>query len=70
MLLFIWLYPVLGFCMSVICFDLARNFKQKNRISWVFLAFLSAMFFAGIVSWFMFRGDLNAQKWAKEWSQR
>jgi hypothetical protein len=68
MLVFIWLYPVFAFCISVIMIDLARAFKKNGNRIWIVLLFFVAILVTGILFWFINRGDLNAQKWAKEWA--
>jgi hypothetical protein len=70
MLVFIWLYPVFAFCISVILIDLARTFKKGGNKIWILLVLVAAILVTGIVLWFVYRGDLNAQKWAKEWALR
>lgn len=70
MLVLIWLYPAIAFCVSVIMFDLARTTKKHGQKVWMLFALISLVFVTGIVLWFAYRGDLNAQKWAKEWAHR
>jgi len=70
MLVFIWLYPVFAFCLSVIFIDLARVFRKTDNKIWMVLLFFAAILIAGLLMWVIFRGDLNAQKWAKEWALR
>jgi cytochrome b subunit of formate dehydrogenase len=51
-------------------FDLARTTKKHGQKVWMLFALISLVFVTGIILWFAYRGDLNAQKWAKEWAHR
>ena len=70
MLVLIWLFPVLAFCLSVLFIDLARAMKKAGNKIWIVLMAFAVLMITGIVLWFVYRGDLNAQRWAKEWAQR
>jgi hypothetical protein len=70
MLVFIWLFPVIAFCTTVLLIDLARAMKKAGNKIWIVLMAIAVLLTAAAILWFVYRGDLHAQRWAKEWAHR
>ncbi len=65
MVLFIRIYPILAACMAYILLEFARNMRRKGK-KWIMIAFVALLFLASIGLWVYYRGDRNAEQWAKE----
>ena len=63
MFLFIKIFPIFGFTLTIVCIDLARYFKRKANRAWIGMMLLAAIFSASSVAWVVFRGDKNADNW-------
>ncbi len=67
MVTFIRLYPIFAICVFLITVDLARNLRRKGKHWWSF-ALLGIIMLGTMALWWMYRGDKNAERWAKEWA--
>lgn len=68
MVTFIRLYPIFAACVAFVSFDFARNLRRKGKSFWVVPAAVTLIFLISMVLWWVYRGDLNAEQWAKEWA--
>lgn len=57
------LYPFFGVALTVLCVDLARNFKRRANRAWIGIVGFGFFFFSTSVLWVVFRGDRNADLW-------
>ena len=61
--LFIKIFPFFGLSLTVVGFDLARNFRRKGNRAWYGMIVFSLFFAAASVLWIVYRGDKNADYW-------
>ncbi len=68
MVTFIHLYPIFAACVAFVTFDFARNLRRKGKRYWLVPGIICVAVLASIALWWAYRGDLNAEQWAKEWA--
>ncbi|MBS1958635.1 MAG: hypothetical protein JST80_04105 [Bdellovibrionales bacterium] len=61
--LLIKLYPLFGLSLTVLCFDLTRTYRRRANPVWIGFALFCAIFAVTTVLWFVYRGDINSEKW-------
>jgi putative effector of murein hydrolase len=61
--LFIKIFPFFGIALTVVAFDLARNFRRKGNRAWIGTIAFSLLFALMTLAWIGFRGDKNADLW-------
>lgn len=59
------LYPYVALPLALLIADIGRHFRRKKQDYQYYCWFWSGFLLFFIILWFVFRGDLNSDKWVR-----